>query len=156
MRAEQQTVARLVNLARQGQVDAVVGSLSLLGYADPAQRERLRRILGTLIDATSTMLLQHAEPAAETGMFAVDLTDSDGSTVDIDELEPPVRATIRALLASVNGCPEDAADQVTLAVAGELRATAEVVVMALRWAVNAVESCAESGVPVPDWLHAAG
>jgi hypothetical protein len=76
--------------------------------------------------------------------------------VEIDELDPPVRATIRALLAAVNEHPEDAADQIALAVAGGLQATAEVVVLALRWTVNAVESCAETGVPLPDWLRLAG
>jgi hypothetical protein len=156
MRSEQETVARLVNLARAGEVDAVAGSLSLLSYADPAQRDRLRRILATLIEATALLLLRHAEPAPDNGMFAVDLRQPDGSTVDIDALDPPTRATIRALLAAVNGSPEDAAEQVALAVAGGVRGTAEAVVMALRWAVNAVESCAESGVPLPDWLLSSG
>jgi len=88
-------------------------------------------------------------------MFGLDLRRPDGTKVEIDELEPPVRATMRALLAQVNGHPEDAADQLDLAVAGTERATAEAVVLALRWTVNAVESCAESGVPLPDWLRAA-
>lgn len=151
-----ETVGRLVNLARDGEVDAVVGSLSLLSYAEPAQRDRLRQILSTLIEATASLLLRHAEPSPDSGMFAVDLRRPDGSEVDIDALDPPVRATIRALLAHVNGFPEDGADQIELAVAGGVRGTAEAVVLALRWAVNAVESCAESGVPLPDWLRAAG
>ena len=150
------TVARLVNLARDGEVDAVVCSLSLLGYADPGQRDRLRQILATLIEATAAMLLRHAEPEPDGGMFAVDLCRPDGSLVEIDDLDPPVRATIRALLAAINEHPEDVADQITLAVAGGLQATAEVVVLALRWTVNAVESCAASGVPLPDWLRSAG
>lgn len=95
-------------------------------------------------------------PDADSGMFAVDLRRPDGSEVDIDALDPPVRATIRALLAHVNGYPEDAADQIALAVAGGVRGTAEAVVLALRWAVNAVESCTESGVPLPEWLRSAG
>jgi hypothetical protein len=147
------TVGRLVNLARDGDLDAVVGSLTLLGYADPEPRDRLRQVLATLIEATASLLLQQAEPSPEYGMFGVDLRGQDGSSVQIDELDPPVRATIRALLAAVNGHPEDAADQVALAVSGSTRATAEAVVMALRWTVNAVESCAESGVPLPDWLR---
>ena len=151
-----ETVGRLVNLARDGEVDAVVGSLSLLSYSDPVQRRRLRQILATLIEATSTLLLRHAEPAPDSGMFAVDLRRPDGSDVDIDSLDPPVRATIRALLAYVNGSPEDGAAQIDLAVAGGVRGTAEAVVLALRWAVNAVESCTESGVPLPDWLRSAG
>jgi hypothetical protein len=150
------TVARLVNLARDGEVDAVVCSLSLLSYADPAQRDRLRQILATLIEATASMLLRYAEPSPDNDMFAVDLCRPDGSAVQIDDLDPPVRATIRALLAAVNEHPEDTADQIALAVAGGLQATAEVVVLALRWTVNAVESCAESGVPLPDWLRSAG
>src|ERR1700716_3943115 len=126
------TVARLVNLARDGEVDAVVCSLSLLSYADPAQRDRLRQILAVLIEATASMLLRHSEPSPDSGMFAVDLCRPDGSIVDIDDLDPPVRATIRALLAAVNEHPEDAADQLELAVAGGPQAMAEVVVLALR------------------------
>jgi hypothetical protein len=151
-----ETVGRLVNLARDGEVDAVVGSLSLLSYSDPEQRKRLRQILTTLIDTTSSLLLEHAEPSADNGMFAVDLRRPDGSEVEIDSLDPPVRATIRALLAYVNGSPEDGDAQIDLAVAGGVRGTAEAVVLALRWAVNAVESCAESGVPLPEWLRSAG
>lgn len=151
-----ETVGRLVNLVRDGEVDAVVGSLSLLSYADPAQRERLRQILATLIEVTSSLLLRHSEPAADSGMFALDLRRPDGSEVDIDSLDPPVRATIRALLAHVNGYPEDADVQIDLAVAGGVRGTAEAVVLALRWTVNAVESCTENGVPLPDWLRSAG
>jgi hypothetical protein len=157
MRSDAQaTVGRLVNLARDGDLDAVVGSLTLLGYADPGQRDRLRQVLATLIEATAALLLLHAEPSPDYGMFGVDLRSQDGSSVHIDELDPPVRATIRALLAAVNGHPEDAADQVALAVSGSTLATAEAVVMALRWTVNAVDSCTESGVPLPDWLRSPG
>ena len=149
-------VGRLVRLARDGELEAVVCSLSLLGYANPGQRQRMGQLLATLIETTSALLLGHAEPSPEFGMFGVDLRRPDGSTVDIDALDPPVRATIRALLAQVNGHPEDAAEQVELAVAGGDQAAAEAVVLALRWTVNAVESCTESGVPLPDWLLAAG
>lgn len=146
---------RLVRLARDGELDAVVCSLSLLGYANTGQRERMGQLLSTLIETTSALLLRHAEPSPEFGMFGVDLRRPDGSTVDIDALDPPVRATIRALLAHVNGHPEDAGEQIGLAVAGGDRATAEAVVLALRWTVNAVDSCTESGVELPDWLRPA-
>ena len=150
------TVGRLVNLARDGDLDAVVGSLTLLGYADSGPRDRLGQVLATLIDATASLLVLHAEPSPDFGMFGVDLRTQDGSSVQIDELDPPVRATIRALLAAVNGHPEDAAAQIALAVSAGTQATAEAVVMALRWTVNAVESCMESGVPLPDWLRQPG
>ena len=148
-------VGRLIRLARDGELEAVVCSLSLLGYAKAGQRERMGQLLATLIETTSSLLLRHAEPSPEFGMFGVDLRRPDGTTVDIDALDPPVRATIRALLAHVNGHPEDAGEQIALAVAGNDRATADAVVMALRWTVNAVESCAENGVALPDWLGAA-
>ena len=149
-------VGRLVRLARDGELDAVVCSLSLLGYTNPGQRGRLAQLLAMLIETTSSLLLRHAEPSPDYGMFGVDLRRPDGSTVDIDTLDPPVRATIRALLAQVNGYPQDAAEQIALAVAGDDRATAEAVVLALRWTVNAVESCTEQGVPLPDWLRSVG
>jgi hypothetical protein len=148
------TVGQLINLTRAGELDTVVGALTMLTYIGDRQRERLRHILGALIEATGAMLLGKASSLKASGTFGADLRRADESVVDIDSLDPPVRATIRALLAEVNEHPEDTADQLDLAVAGEAQETVEAVALALQWTVDAVESCEDSGVPLPEWLHA--
>lgn len=151
----QLAAGRLVRLARCGELELVVASLRLLTYSGAGRRERLRQILGALIEATAAITRARAAARQLSGVFGADLRRADESTVDIDTIDPPVRATIRALLAAVNDAPEDAADQVALAVAGGDRAAVEVVLLALDWTVNAVESCADCGVSPPNWLEAA-
>jgi hypothetical protein len=145
---------RLINLVRVGELDTAVGSLSMLSYAGPAHRERLRQVLATLIEAIATMVTGKADSMDIGGAFAVDLRREDESAVDIDSLDPPVRAVIRAILAQVNDHPEDADDQIGFAVAGGRQASVEAVVLALRWTINAMENCEDVGLPTPEWLMA--
>jgi hypothetical protein len=145
---------RLINLVRAGEMDTATGSLSMLSYAGPAHRERLRQVLAILIEAIAAMVTGKAGSMETSGLFAVDLRREDESAVDIDSLDPPVRAVIRAILAQVNDHPEDAAYQIGFAVAGGRQATVEAVVLALRWTVNAVENCEDIGLPTPEWLMA--
>jgi hypothetical protein len=144
------TAGRLVTLARDGELDAVAGSLTLLTFAGRRQNERLRLILGALIEASAAMLIRRAGAMGMNGTFGADLRGADETTVDIDRLDPPVRATVRALLAQVNGCPDDATDQVALALAGDQQACVQVVVLALQWTLNALEWCADDARP--EWL----
>ncbi|MFL6144962.1 MAG: hypothetical protein ACJ72N_24245 [Labedaea sp.] len=144
------TAGRLVTMARAGELDAVAGSLTLLTFAGQRQNERLRLILGALIEANASMLIRRANAMGMNGTFGADLRQDDETTVDIDRLDPPVRATVRALLAQVNGCPDDAADQVSLALAGDQQACVKVIVLALQWTLNALEWCTDDARP--DWL----
>jgi hypothetical protein len=141
------TAGRLVALARAGELDAVTGSLNLLSFAG---RHRLRLILDALIEASASMLIRKAGSMGAHGTFTADIRGHDESALDIDGIDPPVRATIRALLAAVNGCPQDAAEQVTLAVAGGQRATVQVITLAIRWTVNAMDCVGDDARP--DWL----
>jgi hypothetical protein len=144
------TAGRLVTLTRAGQLDAVTGSLTLLGFAGQRQEQRLRLILGALIEGLAVMVVHRAAAMGMTGTFGADLRGADAASVDIDGLTPPVRATVRALLAAVNGCPQDAEDQVALALAGGAKTNVEVIVLALRWTANALEWCADTDRPT--WL----
>jgi hypothetical protein len=147
------TAGRLVMLARAGEWDAVTGSLSLLSYAGGRRQERLRLVLRELIDASALMVVGRAEAMGLSGTVSADLRRGDESAVDIDGIDPPVRALIRAMLAAVNGYPEDATDQVALALAGGQRASVEVVVLALKWTVSALEWSADD--TRPEWLDRA-
>lgn len=147
------TARRLITLARAGEHRAVAGSLGLLTYADDRHHERLRHILSALIEATAWMTMNRAGPVGPNAAFIVDLRCDDQSTVDIDDLDPPVRAVVRALLAEINMHPEDTADQISLALAGDSCATVDAVVLALLWTVNALEWCEDNQIPAPDWLR---
>jgi hypothetical protein len=75
--------------------------------------------------------------------------------VDIDELQPEVRAVVRALLAEVNQHPEDTAYQLRLAIAGEPEALVDGIILILMWTVSAMLWCKEHDEPAPGWLAAA-
>lgn len=88
--------------------------------AHPADELRpyVREIVAELINVATTAVRDSAGPLGDRAAFAIDLRDDDNDRVGIDDLEPPVRATIRAMLAELNGSPDDAAFQLDLAMRG--------------------------------------
>jgi hypothetical protein len=88
--------------------------------AHPADELRayVREIVAELINVATTAVRDSAGPLRDRAAFAIDLRDDENDRVGIDDLEPPVRATIRAMLADLNNSPEDAAFQLDLAVRG--------------------------------------
>jgi hypothetical protein len=88
--------------------------------AHPADelRHHVREIVAELINVATTAVRDSAGPLRDRAAFAIDLRDDDNDRVGIDDLEPPVRATIRAMLAELNGSPDDASFQLDLAVRG--------------------------------------
>ena len=88
--------------------------------AHPADELRayVREIVAELINVATTAVRDSAGPLRDRAAFAIDLRDDDNDRVGIDDLEPPVRATIRAMLADLNDSPEDASFQLDLAVRG--------------------------------------
>jgi hypothetical protein len=81
-------------------------------------RPYVREVVAELINVATTAVRDSAGPLRDRAAFAIDLRDDDNDRVGIDDLEPPVRATIRALLAELNGSPDDASFQLDLAVRG--------------------------------------
>lgn len=81
-------------------------------------RPYVREIVAELINVATAAVRDTAGPLRERAAFAIDLRDDDNDRVVIDDLEPPVRATIRALLAELNGSPDDASFQLDLAMRG--------------------------------------
>lgn len=76
----------------------------------------VREVVAELIKVATAAVRHSAGPLRGRAAFAVDLRDDENGSVGIDELEPPVRATIRAMLAELNGSADDAALQLDLAV----------------------------------------
>ncbi|HEX6355956.1 hypothetical protein [Actinophytocola sp.] len=81
-------------------------------------RPYVREVVAELINVATAAVRHTAGRFEGNAAFAVDLRDDDNDRVGIDELDPPVRATIRAMLAELNGSPDDASFQLDLAVRG--------------------------------------
>ncbi|MFI7672898.1 hypothetical protein [Actinophytocola sp. NPDC049390] len=91
---------------------------TVAAHPDGALRPYVREIVAELINVATTAVRDSAGPLRDRAAFAIDLRDDDNDRVGIDDLEPPVRATIRAMLAELNGSPDDASFQLDLAVRG--------------------------------------
>lgn len=152
-RGRARTTARLlVNLARIGDLDGVSKVVRLLTSAGCPQPERLREVLTELLSAAAVMVRSQSGGLGPDTAIVLDLRRADGSTVDIDELRPEVRAVVRALLAEINEHHEDTADQLSLALNGESVGLVDGVTLVLLWTVSAMNWCEEHDEPAPGWL----
>jgi hypothetical protein len=144
------TARQLVNLTRFGDLDTV--SLMVRLLADPEQRTQLRRILIELLHASAAMVLRQIGGDDPGSAIVLDLRRADGSTVDIDQLRPEVRAMVRALLAEAHEHPDDTETQVDLALGGKPTGLTEGITMVLMWTVSALHWCETHDEPTPGWL----
>lgn len=112
----QVTAHRLVHCVLDSDSDGLTDALeTVVDQGDEELKAYVREVVAELIQVGATAVRQSVGPG-EYPAFAVDLRDATNDPVSIDELEPQVRATIRALLADLNGCPQDAEFQLDLAV----------------------------------------
>ena len=143
-------VRELVHVARDGDTQSVFDVLRRV--TDDTEVDA-RLVVGQLVAASAQMMLMRVGRQADDVTYAVDLRDDDEFAVPIDELTPPLRATVRALLAELNGCHEDAEYQLELALREQsLTTTLDVVVHSLLWTIGLVEWCESAGRPAPEWL----
>ena len=83
----------------------------------------------------------------------VQVFDSDGAEVSIDQADPPVRTAVRTLLAQVHGNADDAREQVEIALQQAApEEVASLVLQALRWTIRLAGECIERGLPLPQWV----
>lgn len=109
------TAHRLVHCVLDSDSDGLTSALETVVDQGDHLRTYVRAVVAELIHVGATAVRESVDPGEEPA-FAVDLRDGTDDSVSIDELEPQVRATIRALLADLNGHPEDAQFQLDLAV----------------------------------------
>jgi hypothetical protein len=141
----------LVQVAREGDTQAVFEVLRRLTEDAVDARE----IVGQLVAASAQMMLLRVGGAPDDVTYAVDLRDDEEFAVPIDELTPPLRATVRALLADLNGRPDEAEFQLELALCEQtVTTTLDVVVHCLLWTIGLLEWCEEQDRPAPEWLAA--
>lgn len=114
----QATAHQLVHCVLEADPDGLTETLDTV-VDQPADELRpyVREVVAELINVATAAIRGYAAPAGKVA-FAVDLRDDEDERVAIDELTPPVRATIRAMLAELNGSPDDALFQLDLAVRG--------------------------------------
>jgi hypothetical protein len=139
----------LVHVAREGDTESVFNVLRRLTEGAVDAQE----IVGQLVAATAQMMLLRAGDAPEDVTYAIDLRNDEEFGVPIDELTPPLRATVRALLAELNGHSEEAQFQLELALCRQtVPTTLDVVVHCLLWTIGMLEWCEEQDRPAPEWL----
>jgi hypothetical protein len=147
----------LVAMARDGDTAGLVDALDRLTAERAEDGPGPHQVVGELISAAVQMVSLRAGSMPAHTLFAVDIRDDGDHAVAIDHLDPPLRATIRALLAELNGHQDDARFQLELALRDiDMEATLEVVVHALLWTIGMLEWCEDEGVDAPDWLRGAG
>ncbi|MET0233379.1 MAG: hypothetical protein ABW224_01940 [Kibdelosporangium sp.] len=107
-----------------------------------------------LVAALSTMMITAAGPSDEEDRgYGLELTGDENDQLDIDETSPPIRATVRALLAELNGHAEETRFQVGLALReNSFQATIEVLAHVILWTIGMLEWCDANGVARPRWL----
>jgi len=106
----------LVRCARDGDPDGLVETLyAVVEQGDPVG-DHVRPVLAELNRVSATAVHDRAAPVTSDTLFGVDLRDEDDQRLDVDELSPPTRAAVRALLAELNDEPDDVVFQLDLAV----------------------------------------
>lgn len=83
----------------------------------------------------------------------VQVFDSDGTEVSIDQADPPVRTAVRTLLAEVHGNSDDARAQIEIALQGAApEEVVSLVLQALRWTIRLAGECLDRDLPVAPWI----
>jgi hypothetical protein len=111
----QVTAHRLVHCVLDSDSDGLTDALETVVEQGDQLKPYVRDVVAELIQVGATAV-RHSVGPDEQPAFAVDLRDASNDAVSIDELEPQVRATIRALLADLNDRPDDVEFQLDLAV----------------------------------------
>lgn len=114
--AAQVTAHRLVHCVLDSDADGLSNALETVADQGEHLRPYVRDVVAELIQVAVTAVRDTTDATRGDIAFAVDLRDEDDVQVSIDDLAPPARATVRALLADLNGNADDAAFQLDLVV----------------------------------------
>ncbi|SFO91884.1 hypothetical protein SAMN05421810_101393 [Amycolatopsis arida] len=128
---------RMLALVRARDLDRLTTLVRrVVGKWSP-ERHLLRPLLSALVDGTAAAVRRAAAPVRPEHVFVLDITDEHEHEVGIDEVRPPLRAMLRAVLALLNGRPEDADYHVDLVAEDrDPVAQLEAVVHTLRWTAS--------------------
>lgn len=111
------TAHRMVHCVLDDDEDGLGRELeTVVDRAGDDLRVYVRAVVAELIRVATTAVRFGIGNQSDRTAYSIDLRDSTDDQVSIDELDPPARATIRAMLAELNGSTEDASIQLDLAV----------------------------------------
>ena len=159
--ADRERRERIVRTASQALAAAQAGDDSaavahLIGFVrdSPDEHADVRELVLLLFSECSRMVTELSAGGATPVRMQV--FDSDGVEVPIDEADPPVRTAVRTLLAEVHGDSEAAAAQIEIAMTNAVPAElATVLIQALRWTIRLANACSERSLSVPEWISTA-
>ncbi|WP_277068755.1 hypothetical protein [Saccharomonospora viridis] len=105
---------RLTDATRHDDVDTLAALLASIVDRNAVLAEFYEPVLAKfVVDVARTLRYRFGDEDAD-NVFTVDLMDGQENPVAIDELDPALRAVLRAVLAQLNGDDDDARFQLSL------------------------------------------
>jgi hypothetical protein len=129
------------------------GALDALTALYQGEDHSPREAADVLADASADMLKSLCTQVGDGAPITMQLGDTEGNEIPIDEIDPPLRASFRAVMALVNQ-DEQAADlQLDLVFERHDPEEDTVALMhLLLWTTDLLEACRQGGARAPDWL----
>src|SRR5882757_4724329 len=129
------------------------GALEALTAVYRAADRGPREAADVLADASADMLKSLCVQVGHDAPIKMQLGDPEGNEIPIDEIDPPLRASFRAVMALVNSDEQAADIQLNLVFARHDPEEDTVALMhLLLWTTDLLTACQEGGARAPDWL----
>ncbi|WP_133849537.1 hypothetical protein [Labedaea rhizosphaerae] len=129
------TVCALIDEIDHGSDESVAATVDRL--TAPEHAALLRAVVDELLQLSAAAVHAIAGEPGPDATYMLDLCDAEGVPTDIDRVDPPQRAVIRALLARLAGHEDDVAAQLDMALAtADRKDAADVLSTALVWAMD--------------------
>ena len=139
-------VTRMQDEDPDGALDALT---ALYQGADHSPREAA----DVLADASADMLKSLCVQVGDGAPIKMQLGDTEGNEIPIDDIDPPLRASFRAVMALVNSDEQSADLQLGLVFDRHDPEEDTVALMhLLLWTTDLLTACREGGARAPDWL----
>jgi hypothetical protein len=143
-------VRTAVNRMQEEDPDGALDALTALYQgADHSPREAA----DVLADASADMLKSLCVQVGHGAPIKMQLGDTEGNEIPIDDIDPPLRASFRAVMALVNSDEQSADMQLGLVFDRHDPEEDTVALMhLLLWTTDLLAACREGGARAPDWL----
>ncbi len=129
------------------------GALEALTAVYQAADRGPREAADVLADASADMLKSLCVQVGQDAPIKMQLGDTEGNEIAIDDIDPPLRASFRAVMALVNSDEQAADIQLDLVFDRHDPEEDTVALMhLLLWTTDLLTACREGGARAPDWL----
>jgi hypothetical protein len=129
------------------------GALDALTALYRGEEHSPREAADVLADASADMLKSLCVQVGDGAPIKMQLGDTEGNEIPIDDIDPPLRASFRAVMALVNQDEQAADIQLDLVFDRHDPEEDTVALMhLLLWTTDLLAACREGGAPAPDWL----